>query len=253
MGCRGCGLGELFGFAWRCGAGSSTQLSGLLALGGWLWHITWTMPRLVNSLAAKRKAPQQERSRATVEAIVEAAGQVLTSTGYGRLTTTRVAARAGVSVGTLYQYFGHKDDLIRALGRKKDATFMQAFTATMGQAQAGGGSLALQVQALMSTLLVEKAKEGQLGVAVLDALLEIDGPAAHAHLLESSRGLVVKLLAPHAALLPEDDTERVAETLVYAIDGVVSRWVSRGRGAGALACSENVATLTRLALGCLGV
>ena len=52
-----------------------------------------------------RKTPIQARSTVTVEAISEATIQVLLSHGAERLTTTRVAERAGVSVGTLYQYY----------------------------------------------------------------------------------------------------------------------------------------------------
>ena len=52
-----------------------------------------------------RKQPVQARSEATVSALCQASIQVLLAVGYRRLTTTRVAERAGVSVGTLYQYF----------------------------------------------------------------------------------------------------------------------------------------------------
>lgn len=62
-----------------------------------------------------RKIPVQSRSGATVEAIHEAAIQVLLSEGLARLTTTRVAERAGVSVGTLYQYFPNKEALLFAI------------------------------------------------------------------------------------------------------------------------------------------
>lgn len=62
-----------------------------------------------------RKTPVQSRSGATVEAIHEAAIQVLLSDGLARLTTTRVAERAGVSVGTLYQYFPNKEALLFAI------------------------------------------------------------------------------------------------------------------------------------------
>lgn len=62
-----------------------------------------------------RKSPRQARSAATVEAIRTAAIQVLLSEGVARLTTTRVAERAGVSVGTMYQYFPHKEALLFAL------------------------------------------------------------------------------------------------------------------------------------------
>src|SRR5690349_9372369 len=62
-----------------------------------------------------RKTPIQARSAATVEAISEATIQVLLSRGAERLTTTRVAERAGVSVGTLYQYYPNKQSLLFAV------------------------------------------------------------------------------------------------------------------------------------------
>jgi AcrR family transcriptional regulator len=62
-----------------------------------------------------RKQPVQARSEATVLAIFEASIQVLLSAGYRKPTTTRIAERAGVSVGTLYQYFPNRQSLIRAV------------------------------------------------------------------------------------------------------------------------------------------
>lgn len=62
-----------------------------------------------------RKKPRQARSAVTVDAIFEATIQVLLAEGVHRLTTTRVAERAGVSVGTMYQYFPHKQALLYAL------------------------------------------------------------------------------------------------------------------------------------------
>ena len=71
--------------------------------------------------ATPRKTPQQARSRVTIDAIFEAALQVLLLDGGRQLTTTRVAERAGVSVGTLYQYFQNKQVLLYAvLGRHID-------------------------------------------------------------------------------------------------------------------------------------
>lgn len=65
--------------------------------------------------ANPRKLPKQERSQATVEAILTATTHILTADGYDRLTTNRVAERAGVSIGSLYQYFPNKEALIVAL------------------------------------------------------------------------------------------------------------------------------------------
>lgn len=62
-----------------------------------------------------RKQPRQERSRATVEAIVRATARVLVKEGYDAASTNRVARAAGVSVGSLYQYFPSKESLVLAV------------------------------------------------------------------------------------------------------------------------------------------
>lgn len=62
-----------------------------------------------------RKAPRQERSRLTVEALLDAAAQVFERHGYAAGTTNRIAERAGVSIGSLYQYYPNKDAILVAL------------------------------------------------------------------------------------------------------------------------------------------
>jgi AcrR family transcriptional regulator len=73
------------------------------------------MPRTALLELDPRKTPQQGRSVATVEAIHDATIQVLLKKGADRLTTVHVAQRAGVSVGTLYQYFPNKQALLFAV------------------------------------------------------------------------------------------------------------------------------------------
>jgi len=65
--------------------------------------------------ANPRKRPSQARAKATVEAILTAAAQVLIAHGYEGATTARIAERAGVSIGSLYQYFPNKEALVAAL------------------------------------------------------------------------------------------------------------------------------------------
>jgi AcrR family transcriptional regulator len=62
-----------------------------------------------------RKLPRQSRSKATVEAILDACRETVARRGYDGLTTHAIATRAGVSVGTLYQYFPNRDAVAGAL------------------------------------------------------------------------------------------------------------------------------------------
>src|SRR4051794_26717233 len=72
-----------------------------------------------------RKRPRQARAQATVEAILEATVQILDREGLEAATTTRIAEVAGVSIGSLYQYFSHRDAILNAL---QDREFARALT-----------------------------------------------------------------------------------------------------------------------------
>src|ERR1700722_2109912 len=67
---------------------------------------------------APRKAAKQARAQATVDAILEAGAQIFERLGYAGATTNRIAERAGVSIGSLYQYFPSKDAILVALARR---------------------------------------------------------------------------------------------------------------------------------------
>jgi AcrR family transcriptional regulator len=62
-----------------------------------------------------RKKPQQERARATIDALLTATARILVRDGFDRASTNRIAEEAGVSVGSLYQYFPGKEALVAAL------------------------------------------------------------------------------------------------------------------------------------------
>ncbi len=71
--------------------------------------------RRVAPRLAPRKAPTQSRSRETVDAILRATARILVADGYEGMSTNRVAEVAGVSVGSLYQYFPNKETLVAEL------------------------------------------------------------------------------------------------------------------------------------------
>jgi AcrR family transcriptional regulator len=65
-----------------------------------------------------RKTPRQERATRTVEAIFEATARVIDADGLAGLTTNAVAKRAGVSIGSLYEYFPNKEAILVAMTRQ---------------------------------------------------------------------------------------------------------------------------------------
>jgi AcrR family transcriptional regulator len=71
-----------------------------------------------------RKLPQQDRSKFTVDVILTATAHILTEVGYDKTSTNRIAERAGISIGSLYQYFPNKESLIAALRNRHVSSMM---------------------------------------------------------------------------------------------------------------------------------
>jgi len=81
------------------------------------------MPR--RPLTKPRKLAAQQRSRATVDALVEATARILVKEGFDKASTNRIAEVAGVSVGSLYQYFPSKEALVAAVIERHQQEIMQ--------------------------------------------------------------------------------------------------------------------------------
>ncbi len=102
-------------------------------------------------LPQPRRVPRQARSRALVEAILEATARVLTEQGYAGTNTNLVAERAGVSVGSVYQYFPNQDSLVTALHERHAAQMHAAIDEVLAGARSVDlrGHLAAIVHALL--------------------------------------------------------------------------------------------------------
>ncbi len=126
-----------------------------------------------------RRNPKQARAQATVDAILAATFQILESEGEARLTTNRIAERAGVSIGTLYQYFSDKEAILAAMGERQAEAVRDKITDIV-LASPEEGSVRTIVQALMSGI------EGspQTRIALSDALFRArgEGLLSHHHL-----------------------------------------------------------------------
>lgn len=122
------------------------------------------MTQQAQALLEPRKTPVQARSAESVSAILEATIQVLLDVGKECLTTTRVAARAGVSVGTLYQYFPNKSALLQAVLKRHFGEITDAVEAVCHEQR--GRSLSQMATALVTAFLAAKMKDVNTSLAL---------------------------------------------------------------------------------------
>ena len=122
-----------------------------------------------------RKRPRQSRAVITVEAIFEATIQVLLREGLQRLTTTRVAERAGVSVGTLYQYFPHKKALLYALNERYLDLVAERVEAACLECR--GSTTEAMVEALVTAYWQAKTERSEVTRALYRSAVELDNEA----------------------------------------------------------------------------
>lgn len=208
------------------------------------------MPRPSTSLQP-RKAPKQSRSMTTVQVIGRATIQVLQSQGLERLTTTRVAERAGVSVGTLYQYYSNRDALLLAVLRQHLDTVELAMVNTCDRMQ--GCSRVAMARALVHAFLDAKLAHVEDAHALAPVALLTSGIQAVKATTQRVQLATVRMLltAPDIWREPRDGdpdilraTQR-ALVLTQALVGPVQVLVEAG--APDQACSDLRNELTCLA------
>lgn len=117
-----------------------------------------------------RRNPKQARAQATVDAILAATFQILEREGEARVTTNRIAERAGVSIGTLYQYFRDKEAILAAMGERQAEAVREQITRIVLKTP-GEGSVRTIVRALMSGI----EGSAQTRLALSDALFRARG------------------------------------------------------------------------------
>jgi AcrR family transcriptional regulator len=186
--------------------------------------------------ATPRKSPQQARSRVTIDAIFEAALQVLLLDGGRQLTTTRVAERAGVSVGTLYQYFQNKQVLLYAvLGRHIDR-IVETVEATC--AASHGQPLDEMARALAKAYVGAKMTDIEEAQALYRLSEDLDGREVFTSAATRMHTAVVAMLkTAHGAHF--DDPETVAFVFLNSMTGPIKAILENRAPAGA--CYETLA------------
>jgi AcrR family transcriptional regulator len=175
------------------------------------------LPQRAQALLEPRKSPVQARSAASVDAILEATIQVLLNVGKERLTTTRVALRAGVSVGTLYQYFPNKSALLQ--GALKRHLAEVADTVELVCKEQRGRTLRQMVTALITAFLQAKMKDAKTSVALYSVSSDVDGAKIAQQMGARFNKAMVRMLATASDPLTTDP-QLVASMIQAAMVGV---------------------------------
>jgi AcrR family transcriptional regulator len=182
-----------------------------------------------------RKTPVQARSVASVDAILEATIQVLLKDGKMNLTTTRVAERAGVSVGTLYQYFPNKSALLQALLRDK----LSAVIASVEKVSIDmhGAPLADMAEALVKAFVAAKFKHAGVSVALYAASEDLGGKKIAREMQLRSVTAIQQMIQSSSETI-SGDPAAIAQTLQGAISGVSRATLENGVNPSAMQSME---------------
>lgn len=199
----------------------------------------------MNAPAIPRKKPTQARSLATWNAVLEAAAHILRAEGPKGLTTNHVAERAGVSIGSLYQYFPSKEAILAELVREMKAGMIADFSTVLDNPALCAAPMPELVSAIMTAGVKHHARDPELARRLetleQDMTLDADLATLKATLsarfvqLLQTRGVArprqavrdlsaMSMGVSHAALLDgEDDFEDLAARLTRAALGYLGQ------------------------------
>ena len=168
-----------------------------------------------------RKRPRQERSKVTVDTILAATARVLVKKGFDGLTTNNVAEAAGVSIGSLYQYFPSKEALVAALIEQHieemNSAILHELTRVaqlpMGQA----------VRAIIELTIRAHAVEPELHKVLTEQVPRVGRLARLIEADNISRRMVAGILAARKDELAIVDIDTAAFLLCTSIEAIVHR------------------------------
>ncbi|WP_296444317.1 TetR/AcrR family transcriptional regulator [Rhodoferax sp. UBA5149] len=176
-----------------------------------------------------RKAPRQARSKATVDVLLDATARVLVSDGYAGASTNRIAEKAGVSIGSLYQYFPSKQALVTAL-RRRHAEQMLAMLAHMG-AGAAEASAADAVKILVHAVIAAHRVDPQLHRVLGQEVPRPYATDGRTDIESDMRALTKTLLQAHRAHILPPDLDLASLMLFHTVESLVHAAVIDGRPA----------------------
>ncbi len=170
------------------------------------------------TFVAPRKKPRQRRSQETVDAILEATARVLVARGYENATTNHIAEVAGVSIGSLYQYFPNKASLVLAVVERHCAEMLELLSASVQTLV--DAPLPIAVRTYVKAMIEAHTVDPALHRVFVQQMMHIG-----LHHLEqidrASRDVVQAYLEAHRDEILPQDTALAAFVLVRSVEAVV--------------------------------
>ncbi len=175
-------------------------------------------PRAQPTPTEPRKLPKQDRARATVGAILDAAASLLVKNGLARATTNHIAETAGVNIGSLYQYFPSKEAIVGAVVDRA----LEAYEAAMSAAfdDAHDLSLELGLVALTEAHVRILARDAAIHRAVLRHLPEVDRVSRYRATKAHMTARFSAYLESRAGEADVEDIPSAAGTMVDCVEAV---------------------------------
>ncbi len=164
-----------------------------------------------------RKAPVQSRSRQTVADILRATARIFVKEGFKRATTNRIAEVAGVSIGTLYQYFPSKEAIIRSLHAEHIAKLRAKM---VPDASLEGQPLEVVLRSLVTAVIAAHAIDPPLHAQLMQAGASL-GISPTEALYEAALSLAKSLMSAYAPSLRALDPEISPFIVVCAVDAII--------------------------------
>ncbi len=166
-----------------------------------------------------RRKPSQSRSKATVEVIVEGAARVFVERGFDSATTNHIAKAAGVSVGSLYQYFPNKEALAAELIDRHLAELLRLLTEKL--AEVATLPVVAALPAMVRAMFDAHSHEPQLHRVLMEAGSRVGMDRRKREVLRQFHALARLYLESHRDELKVRNLDLGAYLLVFAIENIM--------------------------------
>lgn len=177
------------------------------------------MSGLQNARYLPRKIPRQRRSKATVEAILEAAARVLVDTGYDGATTNVIANRAGVGVGSVYEYFPGKEAIFAALMHQVNTQMFESMMAQIGDFQ--GLSAEMVLHRVVDARVRSVRERVQLYAALRDEIPHHVTAHQTDNMLDTFRSVSLAFLETHKSLVRPRHADLISDVAMRTMYAIV--------------------------------